>query len=123
MTTLTNRSKQMVSVEDEGGEKIVAPGSTVDVDGRQNWAEHLFVKAGWLEVSGPTAASSEPDPDVLVEDITGEDGAYTVRAADGVVFSPAKNQVRENGSLTNGGLKAYQEAKAKADATEPKTED
>lgn len=50
MTALKNVSKQMLAVEDAEERKEIAPGVTVDVDGRTNWKEHLFVRAGWLEV-------------------------------------------------------------------------
>lgn len=114
MTALTNRSKQMVSVEDDGVEKEIAPGATVDVDGRKDWSEHLFVKAGWLEIDGESKGGAG-EGSITVEDITEEGGDFTVRASDGVVFSPAKNQVREDGTLTAGGLKVYEEAKAQAE--------
>lgn len=52
MTALTNRSKQLVVVTDAGEDKEIRPGSTIEVDGRTNWKDHLFVKAGWLEVVG-----------------------------------------------------------------------
>lgn len=63
MTTLTNDSQQLVAVTDAGQRKEVRPGATVDVDGRQNWKDDLFVKAGWLTLS-------EPDP---VEPVKAQD--------------------------------------------------
>lgn len=53
MTALTNVSKQLVAVTDAGARKEIRPGATVDVDGRQNWKDDLFVKAGWLTLSEP----------------------------------------------------------------------
>ena len=61
MTTLTNRSKQLVAVTDAGALKHIAPGASVDVDGRQNWKDDLFVKAGWLEIEqDKPQADAEP---------------------------------------------------------------
>ena len=59
MTTLTNVSKQLVAVTDAGVMKDIAPGASVDVDGRQNWKDDLFVKAGWLKLSEPEQAKPE----------------------------------------------------------------
>lgn len=67
MTSLTNSSKQAVTVEDGGEQKEIAPGATVDVDGRQNWRDHLFVKAGWLEVVEPVKPEPKPEPVVNLE--------------------------------------------------------
>lgn len=50
MTALKNVSNQQIRVTGAEGERDIAPGVTVDVDGRTNWKEHLFVRAGWLEV-------------------------------------------------------------------------
>ncbi len=60
MTTLTNVSKQLVAVTDAGELKRIAPGVTLDVDGRQNWKDDLFVKAGWLKLSSPEV---KPEPE------------------------------------------------------------
>lgn len=59
MTTLTNVSRQLVAVADAGVMKNIAPGASVDVDGRQNWKDDLFVKAGWLKLSEPEQAKPE----------------------------------------------------------------
>lgn len=59
MTTLTNVSRQLVAVTDAGVMKDIAPGASVDVDGRQNWKDDLFVKAGWLKLSEPEQAKPE----------------------------------------------------------------
>ena len=61
MASLTNVSKQLVVVTDAGARKEVAPGATVDVDGRQNWKDDLFVKAGWLKLSEPAEVKKEPE--------------------------------------------------------------
>lgn len=60
MTTLTNVSRQLVTVADAGVMKDIAPGASVDVDGRQNWKDDLFVKAGWLKLSEPEQAEATP---------------------------------------------------------------
>jgi len=60
MTTLTNVSRQLVAVTDAGEVKNIAPGASVDVDGRQNWEDDLFVKAGWLKLSEPEQAEATP---------------------------------------------------------------
>jgi hypothetical protein len=59
MTTLTNVSRQLVAVTDAGVMKQIAPGASVDVDGRQNWKDDLFVKAGWLKLSEPEQVKPE----------------------------------------------------------------
>ncbi|MBU0792254.1 MAG: hypothetical protein KKC55_17595 [Gammaproteobacteria bacterium] len=61
MTTLTNVSKQLVAVTDAGVMKDIRPGETVNVDGRQNWEDDLFVKAGWLKLSEPEPVKAEPE--------------------------------------------------------------
>jgi hypothetical protein len=61
MTTLTNVSKQLVAVTDAGVMKDIRPGASVDVDGRQNWKDDLFVKAGWLKLSEPEPVKAEPE--------------------------------------------------------------
>ncbi|MDX1487716.1 MAG: hypothetical protein R3268_05910 [Acidiferrobacterales bacterium] len=55
---LKNTRKVQLTVELKDGRKATFnPGEAHDVDGRQNWAEHCFVKAGWLvEVEEPRAA-------------------------------------------------------------------
>lgn len=63
MTTLTNRSKQLVAVTDAGALKHIAPGASVEVDGRQNWEADLFVKAGWLALSEPEQDKPHADPE------------------------------------------------------------
>lgn len=50
MTALKNVSNQQIRVTGAEGERDIAPGQTVEVEGRTNWTNHLFVKAGWLEV-------------------------------------------------------------------------
>lgn len=62
MTALKNVGKQMLAVEDAGERKEIAPGQAVDVDGRQSWANHLFVKAGWLEIVSEKRRGKEPEP-------------------------------------------------------------
>lgn len=52
MTVLINRSKQLIVVTDAGEDKEIRSGATIEVDGRANWKDHLFVRAGWLEVVG-----------------------------------------------------------------------
>lgn len=116
MIQLTNCHKQPLVVRDGEARHEIAPGATIEVSGG-DWSEHLFVKAGWLQVVNLEAAGQESDTEsstpVTVEDITGDDGVFTVRASDGVEFSPVRNQVRADGTLTDGGLKAYEAAKAK----------
>ena len=62
MTSITNVSKQLVAVTDAGVMKHIAPGASVDVDGRQNWKDDLFVKAGWLKLSEPEQEKPQADP-------------------------------------------------------------
>lgn len=110
MAKLTNISKQKIHVTgDEGDDVALAPGAETVVKASKEWESDIFVKAKWLKYEDEDGG--DPDP-VTVADITGEDGVFTVRAGDGVEFSPTKNQVREDGTLTEGGMKAYEAAKA-----------
>lgn len=50
MTKLVNKDKVDLTVYD-GDVKVTIPvGGTSDVDGRRDWSDNLFVKAGLLEV-------------------------------------------------------------------------
>jgi len=40
---------------------VTAFRGTVEVDGRQNWKDDLFVKAGWLKLSEPEPVKAEPE--------------------------------------------------------------
>lgn len=129
MGKLTNLHTARVGVYDDADSskekhKLVRilPGRSADV--KRDFSKHPMVKAGWLKFEGgkakaepkaPEGGGSGDDP-ITVEDITGEDGVFTVQANDGTVFSPARNQVREDGTLTGGGMKAYEEAKAQVEA-------
>lgn len=123
MGKLTNNHSARVGVYDAGRTLVrILPGRSAEVKG--DFSKHPMVKAGWLKFEGGKA-KAEPkapeggdsgEPSITVEDVTGEDGVFTVQASDGVTFSPARNQVREDGTLTGGGMKAYEEAKAKAEA-------
>lgn len=123
MATLTNSSKQLVGVEVAGETVYLSPGVTIPVEASEDWKAHLFVKAKWVQYdpAGDEGEVDEGDDEptaLTVTDITGEDGVFTVRANDGVEFSPAKNQVREDGTMTAGGLKAYEAAKAATGSNE-----
>lgn len=120
MATLTNSSKQLVGVEVAGETVYLSPGVTIPVEASDDWKSHLFVKAKWVQYdpSEDEGEGGDGPTGVTVADITGEDGVFTVRANDGVEFSPAKNQVREDGTLTAGGLKAYEAAKAATGSNE-----
>lgn len=123
MATLTNSSKQLVGVEVAGETVYLSPGAALSVEASEDWKAHLFVKAKWVQYDpvGDEGEGGEGDDEssaVTVIDITVEDGVFTVRASDGVEFSPTKNQVREDGTLTAGGLKAYEAAKAATGSNE-----
>lgn len=50
MTKLFNKDKTDLTVFN-GDEKVIIPsGESAEVDGRRDWSENLFVKAGLLEV-------------------------------------------------------------------------
>lgn len=119
MAILINTLQAEVTVHGKGGKYVLPAGQPLVVDDKTNWGKHPYVTCGALQLEAKAATTSDkadkPElPPITVEDITGEDGVYTVRASDGVVFSPAKNQVRKDGTLTSGGMKVYEEAKAKA---------
>lgn len=126
MAKLTNLHTARVGVWDADHKLVrIQPGQSKDVSG--DFTKHPMVKAGWLKVESgkakaePRAQETKPGhPDdgfpLTVQDVTGEDGVFTVQASDGTVFSPARNQVRDDGTLTGGGMKVYEEAKAKAEA-------
>ncbi|HAR08414.1 MAG TPA: hypothetical protein DCR98_08390, partial [Cobetia sp.] len=59
------------------------------------------------------AGSGDPEVTVVQDD----EQAFVVELQ-GVRFEPNRNQVREDGTLTAGGLKAFDEAKAAAEAAE-----
>lgn len=112
MHKLTNKHSAQISVWDEGSRIRIQPRETVEV--KRDFTGHAMVAAGLLmfELGQQSAASAADDQAITVTDITGEDGVFTVRASDGVEFKAAKNQVRDDGTLTDGGIKAYEAAKA-----------
>ena len=64
---------------------------------------------------GEAGDSQSDDPAVTI--VQDDDEAFIVEVQ-GVRFEPLRNQVREDGTLTAGGLKAFEEAKAAAEAAE-----
>lgn len=74
------------------------------------------------EGGGDSAGDSQPEGgdgggDAKVAVIQDDEEAFVVELQ-GVRFEPLRNQVREDGTLTAGGLKAFEEAKAAAEADE-----
>ncbi|WP_445157651.1 hypothetical protein [Halomonas sp. E14] len=59
--------------------------------------------------------TSEGGAEGVVTIVQDDEQAFVVEL-DGVRFEPLRNQVREDGTLTAGGLKAFEEAKAAAEA-------
>ena len=55
-------------------------------------------------------------PDAGAVTVIQDEGQTYVVEFNGVRFEPNRNQVRDDGTLTAGGLKAYEAAKAKAEA-------
>ncbi|WP_336273730.1 hypothetical protein [Vreelandella indica] len=62
--------------------------------------------------SGGDGGSGDGNPVITV--VQDDEEAFIVELQ-GVSFEPLRNQVREDGTLTAGGLKAFEEAKAAAD--------
>ncbi|PAU79222.1 hypothetical protein [Halomonas salipaludis] len=62
-----------------------------------------------------TEQTPEGGVEVAVTIVQDDEQAFVVEL-DGVRFEPLRNQVREDGTLTAGGLKAFEEAKAAAGA-------
>lgn len=62
---------------------------------------------------GRDNGSGDGSPVITV--VQDDDAAYIVELQ-GVSFEPLRNQVREDGTLTAGGLKAFEEAKAAAES-------
>lgn len=60
--------------------------------------------------------SGKGPPDAGVVTVIQDEGQTYVVEFNGVRFEPNRNQVRDDGTLTAGGLKAYEAAKAKAEA-------
>lgn len=58
--------------------------------------------------------SGQPDAGAVT--VIQDEGQTYVVEFNGVRFEPNRNQVRDDGTLTAGGLKAYEAAKAKAEA-------
>ncbi len=50
MTKLINRDKVDLTVYDGDVKVTIKSGESVDVDGRRDWSDNLFVKAELLEV-------------------------------------------------------------------------
>ncbi|CAM0105114.1 hypothetical protein VPH209E381_0046 [Vibrio phage 209E38-1] len=50
MTKLLNKDKVDLTVYDGDVAITIKPGESVDVDGRRDWSDNLFVKAELLEV-------------------------------------------------------------------------
>ncbi len=70
---------------------------------------------GQTATGGETGDSQSGDPAVTI--VQDDEEAFIVEVQ-GVRFEPLRNQVREDGTLTAGGLKAFEEAKAAAEAAE-----
>lgn len=59
MTTLINKDKVDLTVY-EGDKKVTIPAvGSADVDGRINWKDNLFVKAGLIEVEAPKKTAKQ----------------------------------------------------------------
>jgi len=71
--------------------------------------------SGQAAGEGDTGGAQTGDPAVTI--VQDDDEAFIVEVQ-GVRFEPLRNQVREDGTLTAGGLKAFEEAKAAAEAAE-----
>lgn len=67
MTMLTNRHTAEVAVMEAGARVAIAPGDSIEVDGRQNWNDHIFIKAGWLEIAEPEKPRRKSKPVEPVE--------------------------------------------------------
>ena len=63
---------------------------------------------------GEGGGSDQPDAGAVT--VIQDEGQTYVVEFNGVRFEPNRNQVRDDGTLTAGGLKAYEAAKAKAEA-------
>lgn len=63
---------------------------------------------------GEGGGSGQPDAGAVT--VIQDEGQTYVVEFNGVRFEPNRNQVRDDGTLTAGGLKAYEAAKAKAEA-------
>ena len=79
-------------------------------------AELVTFKAytGEGQEGGEGGGSGQPDAGAVT--VIQDEGQTYVVEFNGVRFEPNRNQVRDDGTLTAGGLKAYEAAKAKAEA-------
>ncbi len=79
-------------------------------------AELVTFKAytGEDQEGGEGGGSGQPDAGAVT--VIQDEGQTYVVEFNGVRFEPNRNQVRDDGTLTAGGLKAYKAAKAKAEA-------
>lgn len=79
-------------------------------------AELVTFKAytGEGQEGGEGGGSGQPDAEAVT--VIQDEGQTYVVEFNGVRFEPNRNQVRDDGTLTAGGLKAYEAAKAKAEA-------
>jgi hypothetical protein len=65
--------------------------------------------------AGGESANGSGDASPVIKVVQDDEAAYIVELQ-GVSFEPLRNQVREDGTLTAGGLKAFEEAKAAAES-------
>ena len=79
-------------------------------------AELVTFKAytGEDQEGGEGGGGGQPDAGAVT--VIQDEGQTYVVEFNGVRFEPNRNQVRDDGTLTAGGLKAYEAAKAKAEA-------
>lgn len=67
--------------------------------------------------SGESSGSGDGGGENPTVNVVQDDEEAFIVELQGVTFEPLRNQVREDGTLTAGGLKAFEEAKAAADET------
>ncbi|WP_445364963.1 hypothetical protein ACJJJB_11665 [Microbulbifer sp. ANSA001] len=71
----------------------------------------IAAKAKEVTIAASDFPVSVEPPKVPVKVIQDDEEGFVVEL-EGIQFAPARNQVREDGTLTSGGLKAFESAKS-----------
>lgn len=100
------------SETDEGSESGAGDGAESQ-DGSDSQGEQ-----GADTAEGEQDAGGASDPSIMTATIVQDNEEAFVVEMDGVQFEPQRNQVRDDNSLTNGGIAAFEEAKAAAGKAE-----
>lgn len=107
-----NQMADIVSIS--AGEQVEEPEKAPETDAEQaaRLQAEAEAKAKADEEEAARLAALQPKAVIIVQD---DEKGYVVEL-DGIRFTPNRNQVRDDGTLTAGGVKIYETAKAEAEA-------